>query len=106
MEIIAGTTTIRDVAHAVGVTIGSVSRVLNRHRSVSPDVRRKVMKEIQKLHYEPGRITESMRVVVTHTIDCAIRDISIPDFGNFVNAAENILRSHGYLGKMSRARQA
>lgn len=92
----AGTPTIRDVARVAGVAIGTVSRVLNGHKSVSADVRRKVMKAIKRLDYEPDRVAQSMRLKVTRTVACAIRDISIPDFGSFVTAAESMLRAHGY----------
>jgi LacI family transcriptional regulator len=88
--------TIRDVAQAARVAIGTVSRVLNGHRSVSDDVRRRVLKAIKKLRYEPDRVAQSMRLGVTRTIACATRDISIPGFGAIVNAAEETLRSAGY----------
>jgi LacI family transcriptional regulator len=90
------TPTIRDVAHAARVAVGTVSRVLNGHKSVSEDVRRRVMKAVQKLRYEPDRVAQSMRLGVTRTVACATRDISIAGFGSIVNAAEDVLRSHGY----------
>ena len=57
--------TIRDVALAANVAIGTVSRVLNGHKSVSDDVRRRVLKSIKKLKYEPDRVAQSMRLGVT-----------------------------------------
>lgn len=91
-----GAPTIHDVARTAGVAIGTVSRVLNGHKSVSADVRRKVMKAIQKLHYEPDHVAQSMRLKVTRTVACAVRDVSIPDFGSFVITAEHMLRERGY----------
>jgi LacI family transcriptional regulator len=88
--------TIRDVALAAHVAIGTVSRVLNGHKSVSDGVRRRVLKAIEKLNYEPDRVAQSMRLGVTRTVACATRDISIPGFGAIVNAAEDVLRSNGY----------
>ena len=88
--------TIRDVALAAKVAIGTVSRVLNGHKSVSDDVRRRVLKAIKKLKYEPDRVAQSMRLGVTRTVAFATRDISIPGFGAIVNAAEEVLRSSGY----------
>jgi LacI family transcriptional regulator len=88
--------TIRDVAAAAGVAIGTVSRVLNDHKSVSEDVRRRVVKAIKKLKYEPDRVAQSMRLGKTRTVAFATRDISIPGFGAIVNAAEEALRSSGY----------
>jgi LacI family transcriptional regulator, galactose operon repressor len=88
--------TIRDVARAANVAIGTVSRVLNGHKSVSDDVRRRVLKAIKKLNYEPDRVAQSMRLGVTKTVACATRDISMPGFGAIVNAAEEVLRASGY----------
>jgi LacI family transcriptional regulator len=88
--------TIRDVAVAANVAIGTVSRVLNGHKSVSEDVRRRVLKAIKKLKYEPDRVAQSMRLGVTRTVAFATRDISIPGFGAIVNAAEEARRSSGY----------
>lgn len=92
----AGTPTIRDVAREAGVAIGTVSRVLNGHKSVSTSVSRKVTAAIARLNYVPDRVAQSMRLKTTRTVACAIRDISIPDFGNFVTAAESKLRTLGY----------
>jgi LacI family transcriptional regulator len=88
--------TIRDVARAANVAIGTVSRVLNGHKSVSDDVRRRVLRAIKKLNYEPDRVAQSMRLGKTKTVACATRDISMPGFGAIVNAAEEVLRSSGY----------
>ena len=88
--------TIRDVARQANVAIGTVSRVLNGHKSVSEDVRRRVLKAIKKLKYEPDRVAQSMRLGTTRTVACATREISIPGYGAIVNAAEEVLRSRGY----------
>ena len=88
--------TIREVAVAAKVAVGTVSRVLNGHKSVSDDVRRRVLKAIKKLKYEPDRVAQSMRLGVTRTIAFATRDISIPGYGAIVNAAEEALRARGY----------
>ena len=91
-----GVPTIRDVAVAADVAIGTVSRVLNGHKSVSEDVRRRVLRAIKKLKYEPDRVAQSMRLGKTRTVAFATRDISIPGFGAIVNAAEEALRNNGY----------
>jgi LacI family transcriptional regulator len=88
--------TIRDVAKEAGVAIGTASRVLNGHKSVSEDVRKRVLKAVKKLHYEPDRLAQSMRLGVTHTVACVTRDIAIAGFGSVVHAAEDVLRDAGY----------
>lgn len=88
--------TIRDVARVAGVAIGTVSRVLHGNKSVSADVRRRVLAAIQDLKYEPNQVAQSMRLQATKTIACATRDISIPGFGSLVKSAQDLLRSQGY----------
>jgi LacI family transcriptional regulator len=88
--------TIRDVARAANVAIGTVSRVLNGHKSVSDDVRRRVLRAIKKLKYEPDRVAQSMRLGVTRTVACATRDISMPGYAAIVHGAEEVLRASGY----------
>lgn len=87
---------IRDVARAASVAVGTVSRVLHGNASVSSDVRERVLHAIKKLKYEPDLVAQSMRLGVTRTVACAVRDVSISGFGAIVNAAEEVLRSRGY----------
>jgi LacI family transcriptional regulator len=89
--------TIRDVARSAGVAIGTVSRVLNGHKSVGDEVRRRVLTAVTSLGYEPDVVAQSMRLGVTRTIACATRDIAIPGLGSNINAAEEVLGRHGYI---------
>jgi LacI family transcriptional regulator len=90
------TITIRDVARAAGVAVGTASRVANNHPSVSPDVRKRVTEAIRDLGYEPDPVAQSMRLRTTRMVACAIRDVSMAGFGGFVKAAEDVLREAGY----------
>lgn len=45
---------VRDVARAAGVSVASVSRVLNAPASVGAEVRQRVEAAIAKLHYVPS----------------------------------------------------
>ncbi len=89
--------TIRHVARAAKVAVGTVSRVLNNHVSVRPEVRKRVLEAIRELEYQPDAVAQSMRLRTTRTVACAIRDISIAGFGSFVKAAEEVLRDAGYI---------
>jgi len=88
--------TIRDVAKAAGVAIGTVSRVLNGHKSASAQARQRVLEAVKKLSYAPDQIAQSMRRGSTRTVACMVRDISLPGFGVLVKAAEQALRTEGY----------
>ena len=53
--------TIKDVAKQAGVTIGTVSRVLNNKKWVSEDCRKKVLTAIKDLHYKPQAHARRLR---------------------------------------------
>ena len=70
--------TIRDVARTAGVSVGTVSRVLNRNQTVRADIRARVHQAIESLGYAPNVVAQSMRSRTTQTVGCIIREISIP----------------------------
>ncbi|MBW7973714.1 LacI family DNA-binding transcriptional regulator [Bradyrhizobium sp. BR 10289] len=90
------TVTIRDVAAAADVAVGTVSRVLNDHHSVTKQIRERVQKTILTLGYQRNAIAQSMRSARTKMVACAIRDFDIPAFASYVKAAEATFRSAGY----------
>lgn len=90
------TVTIRDVAAAADVAVGTVSRVLNDHHSVTKEIRERVQKTISTLGYQRNAIAQSMRSFRTKMVACAIRDFDIPAFASYVKAAEATFRSAGY----------
>ena len=53
--------TIKDVAKMAGVTIGTVSRVLNNKKWVSDDCKKKVLVAIKDLHYKPQAHARRLR---------------------------------------------
>ncbi|MCS6772614.1 MAG: LacI family transcriptional regulator [Thermoflexales bacterium] len=52
--------TIRDVARRAGVSVQTVSRVLNDHPDVSDATRARVQRAIAELHYQPSAIARSL----------------------------------------------
>ncbi|GLK56623.1 transcriptional regulator [Methylopila capsulata] len=88
--------TIRDVARSAEVAVGTVSRVLNDHPSVTRDVRERVQRAITSLGYERNAVAQSMRSARTHMIACAIRDFDIPGYVSYVKEAERIFRAADY----------
>jgi len=88
--------TIRDVAREAGVSLGTVSRVLNRKDSVRAEIRERVEKAIRELGYTPNAVAQSMRSRATRTVGCIIRDINIPVLASFVRAAHDVLYDAGY----------
>lgn len=52
--------TIRDVASLAGVSVATVSRVLNNNGYVHEDTRKKVVQAINKLDYKPNAVARSL----------------------------------------------
>lgn len=60
--------TIRDVARQAGVSVATVSRVLNNSALVSPDTREAVMKAVTLLGYRPNANAQALATQVLSLI--------------------------------------
>lgn len=52
--------TIKDVAKLAGVSISTVSRVINDSKPVSPEVRKKVLDIIEEIGYKPNEVARTL----------------------------------------------
>lgn len=68
--------TIKDIAREAGVSVTTVSRVLNNKVDVSPKTRQKVLDIINKLNYNPNSIARGLVMNKTYTIGLIVPDIS------------------------------
>ncbi len=87
---------IKEVAQLARVAPSSVSRVLNDHPDVSPEMKERVLRAAEQLGYQPNFLAQSLRTGATRTVGFVVRDISIPMFGGIVKGAEQELESYGY----------
>jgi LacI family transcriptional regulator len=85
-------TTIYDVAEAAGVSISTVSHVLNETRFVSDETRAKVFAAIQQLNYRPNSLARAMVRQETLTIGLIVPDNANPFFAEMARGIEN----HGF----------
>ncbi len=91
-----GATSIREVANRAGVAIGTVSRVINGHPSVSADRRQRVLDAIAELGYVPDMVAQSMRNHRSMTLACVMRDFTVPTLSLFVDAMQREVEPHGF----------
>jgi LacI family transcriptional regulator len=87
--------TIREVATTAGVSIGTVSRVLNG-KSVSVRVLEAVNSAIKDLHYTPNAIAQSMRTNSTRAVSLVVNDISNPLFSGIAKGLDKVLSANNY----------
>lgn len=89
-------TSILDVAQKAGVSLGTVSRVINHHASVSPDKRSRVLEAIDALGYSPDKVAQSMRSHRSMIFACVMRDFTVPVLSMFVDAMQKEIDSFGF----------
>ena len=89
-------TTIRDVAERAGVSITTVSHVINGTRKVEPATAARVEEAVDELGYRPNALARSMRRGTTHTVGVIIPDIANPFFGDLARSLEDHMFEAGY----------
>lgn len=92
--------TIRDVAVRAGVSLATVSRVINEANAVRPERRARVSRAMEELGYVPDAIAQSLRTQSTMTVGCIVPDIAFPAFSRTIGAAQERLRLAGYTMQM------
>ncbi|GAA2615153.1 LacI family DNA-binding transcriptional regulator [Streptomyces axinellae] len=87
---------IKDVAAHAGVSVATVSRVLNGHSGVRDETRTRVLEAVAELRYRPNTLARSLRTDQTRTLGLVISDVLNPFFTELARAVEDAARSRGY----------
>lgn len=87
---------IYDVSHKAGVSIATVSRVLNGNANVSEKTRQRVLDVMDELGYTPNVFARGLGLGTIQTIGIMCSDSSDPYLANAIFYLERELRSHGY----------
>lgn len=88
--------TIKDVAQRAGVSVGTVSRVLAKNKTVSEDIRAKVEATIDAIGYRPNILGRSLRLAKTDIIGLVVPDITNPFFAELAKQVEMLASAEGY----------
>jgi LacI family transcriptional regulator len=92
-------TSITEVARQAGVSIATVSRVLNpaAQYPVAPATRRRVLAAASALKYSPSALARALVTRRSHMIGVLLGDIVDPYFAEIVHGIESVARQAGYL---------
>ncbi|MFJ9561864.1 LacI family DNA-binding transcriptional regulator [Streptomyces fuscichromogenes] len=88
--------TMADVARSAGVSVATVSHVLNGTRPVLPHTRQAVLDAIDELGYTPNTLARSLVTSRTRSIGLAVSAISNPYFTEILQGVEAAVLEHGY----------
>ena len=88
--------TLKDVARETGLTVTTVSRVLNNRGYISEETREKVYAAMKKLNYRPNEVARSLSKKSTNTIGVIVPHIRHPYFSELISNLENEASKRGY----------
>jgi LacI family transcriptional regulator len=88
--------TMKRVAERAGVSIATVSRVVNKSGFVAPSLQKVVIEAMEALRYQPSAVARGLRTRETRSIGVLVPQLSQPFFSSLAYAIERTLFSHGY----------
>lgn len=87
---------IKDVAREAGVSIATVSRVINKVDVVNEETKKKVLEAIDKLSYSPNIVAQSLKTNRSKSIGILVPDISSQVYPEIVRGAEDAANIYDY----------
>lgn len=86
----------KDIAKMAGVSLGTVSHVLNNTVAVREPARQRVLNAVHAIGYQPSQLARALRRDRTNMIGMIIPDITNPFFPAVVRGAEDVAFANGY----------
>jgi LacI family transcriptional regulator len=86
----------KQVAKIAGVSLGTVSHVLNGSATVREPLRRRVLEAVESVGYQPSQLARGLRRDKTNIIGMIIPDVTNPFFPAVVRGAEDVAFHSGY----------
>lgn len=90
------TITIYDVAREAGVSMATVSRVVNGNPNVKPATRKKVLEVIDKLDYRPNAVARGLASKKTTTVGVIIPDVTNMFFSSLARGIDDVATMYKY----------
>ena len=87
--------TIYQVSELAGVSLSTVSRVLNENDYVSKKTKQKVLDAMEQLGYKPNSIARSLASNCTNSVGILVSELDGAFFGEMMSAIEAQLRAAG-----------
>ena len=90
------TSTLKDVAKRAGVSVTTVSRVINNYHSLSDKTICKVRLAMRELDYQPNALARAMQGKSSHFIGLVLPNVTNPFLAELTNCLEERLFTKGY----------
>lgn len=86
----------KDIAHDLGVSVVTVSKVLRNHSDIGEETRQRVLKRVKELDYRPNLAARALVTGRTYSMGLVVPDLLHPFFAQVAKALSGILRRKGY----------
>jgi LacI family transcriptional regulator len=86
----------KDIAHELGVSVVTVSKVLRNHSDISDETRERVLRRIKELNYRPNLAARALVTGRTCTVGLIVPDLVHPFFAQVAKGLSRVLRKKGY----------
>ncbi len=97
MSSMSSISSIREVAKRAGVSLGTVSNVLNRPEIVAEETRRRVQLAIEEIGFVPNGSARQLRVGKSKHIGLVVLDVANPFFTEVARGVEDLANQAGYV---------
>ena len=88
--------TIIDVAERAGVSVATVSRMMNNPEVVSEKTTKKIHKAMEELRYQPNAVARALQQKKSNIIGLVLPFIDYAFFSSLTDAVEEYCHEHGY----------
>src|SRR6059058_4975026 len=89
-------TTMKRIAGELGVSITTVSKVLNNREDIGHATRARVLAKVAELGYQPNAVARSLTLRRTHTLGIVIPDLMHSFFVEVIAGLEPVASARGY----------
>src|SRR5687768_3335765 len=84
------------IARELGVSVTTISKVLNHHVDIGESTRARVLARVEELGYRPNAVARSLTLRRTHTLGVIIPDLMHSFFVEIVAGLEAMVSERGY----------
>lgn len=87
----------KDVAELAGVSVATVSYVLNRSKNVTPEVERRVREAVETLHYRPNLLARGLAMKESRHVAMLVDNLYNPHYCEILSGAQAAASQNGYI---------
>src|SRR5882724_11566349 len=86
----------KDIAQDLGVSLATVSKVLNNHTDISPATKARVLRRMKELDYKPSLHAQGLVSGRSFMVGFIVPDLVYAFFAEIAKSLSRVLRSQGY----------